>query len=47
MCVTADKIYIKINPLLTLVPSKNGLNTAFKPFFDAVLCSKHGLIFPF
>lgn len=22
MCVTADKIYIKINPLLTLVPNK-------------------------
>ena len=27
--------------------SKNGLNDMFKPFFDAVLCSKHGLIFPF
>ena len=29
------------------LPIENGLNTAFKPFFDAVLCSEHGLIFPF
>ena len=47
MYVTADKTYIIINPLLTLVPRENGLNTAFKPFFDIVLCTEHGLILPF
>lgn len=26
---------------------KNGLSTAFKPFFDIILCAEHGLIFPF
>ena len=36
----------RVQVLLPL-PSKNGLNTAFKPFFDAVLCLEHGLILPF
>jgi hypothetical protein len=46
--------YIKIFkyapiPLQVLLPlpSKNGLNTAFKPFFDIFLCTEHGLIFRF
>ena len=36
----------RVQVLLPL-PSKNGLNTAFKPFFDIFLCTEHGLIFPF
>ena len=36
----------RVRVLLPL-PSKNGLNTAFKPFFDIFLCTEHGLIFPF
>ena len=28
MCVTADKTYIKINPLLTLVPKKQSTMSA-------------------
>lgn len=27
--------------------SRNGLNTAFKPFLDIFLCTEHGLIFRF
>ena len=34
----------RVQVLLPL-PSKNGLNTAFKPFFDIFLCTEHGLIF--
>nr|DAV66671.1 MAG TPA: hypothetical protein [Caudoviricetes sp.] len=33
----------RVQVLLPL-PSKNGLNTAFKPFFDIFLCTGHGLI---
>ena len=36
----------RVRVLLPL-PSKNGLNTAFKPFFDIFLYSEHGLIFSF
>jgi len=36
----------RVQVLLPL-PSKNGLNTAFKPFFDIFLCTEHGLIFRF
>ena len=36
----------RVQVLLPL-PSKNGLNTAFKPFFDMFLCTEHGLIFMF
>ena len=36
----------RVQVLLPL-PRENGLNTAFKPFFDAVLCSEHGLNFRF
>ena len=42
------KYYFKYSLRVLLpLPSENGLNTAFKPFFDAVLCSEHGLIFRF
>ena len=37
MCVTADKTYIKINPLLTLVPHINQLNTMFN-WFSFLYC---------
>lgn len=46
MRVTADKTYIKINPLLTLVPLQNGLNTKFEPFFLFVLKSASTRISP-
>ena len=36
----------RVRVLLPL-PSKNGLNTAFKPFFDIFSCAEHGLIFRF
>ena len=36
----------RVQVLLPL-PSKNGLNTAFKPFFHIILFTEHGLIFPF
>ncbi|WP_294908421.1 hypothetical protein, partial [uncultured Ruminococcus sp.] len=34
----------RVQVLLPL-PSKNGLNTAFKPFFHMFLCTEHGLNF--
>lgn len=37
MCVTADKTYIKINPLLILVPLKTDLNTTFKSAFECFM----------
>ena len=36
----------RVQVLLPL-PSRNGLNTAFKPFLDIFLCTEHGLIFRF
>ena len=36
----------RVRVLLPL-PSKNGLNTAFKPFFHIILFTEHGLNFRF
>ena len=36
----------RVQVLLPL-PTKNGLNNAFKPFFDMFLCTEHGLNFRF
>ena len=44
MCVPVDKPYIFINPLWTLAPHKNGLNTVFKPFFLRYITVARGLI---